>query len=264
MGAVNKGDIDVVRSFLDGLLPAANNDTAEATTTITPTTTLGSDAAAANPTAADALPQPAASALTSSNGWSALHAAAMAGHTSIVELLLERKAFADVGGVNVVDDDGATPLFAAVMGGRVETAVALVAANADVNKVNEDDRTALHLAANADSGETSVALVRMLLAAGAKVNVADYDGFTPLHTAVRNGHTAEDAPTFDPLADDYKAFISPEKGSFAVAMLLGAGADPLAKDESGRTPLYWAESCGYKNLAAILREAESVANASKK
>lgn len=79
-----------------------------------------------------------------------------------------------------------------------------------------------------------VAIVKLILAAGpGLVTAVDSDGDTPLHNAARGGH--EDA----------------------VACLLAAGADPLARNGAAETPL---KTCGKDvtpALSAMLVAAEA-------
>ena len=63
------------------------------------------------------------------------------------------------------------------MKGHVEVVEVLLAVpEVDVNAVNSDGRTALHCAARFAHAE----VVRMLVDAGADVNAADNNGYTPL------------------------------------------------------------------------------------
>lgn len=57
-----------------------------------------------------------------------------------------------------------------------------------------------------------------LLAAGARVNARDKDGWTPLHMAVQSS-----------------------KAPAVVEALLAAGADPAAEDKEGKTPWHYAK-----------------------
>jgi ankyrin repeat protein len=71
--------------------------------------------------------------------------------------------------------------------------------------------------------------VAWLLAHGADPNLGDNDGWTPLHHAVKRGHSAE-----------------------RVAMLLASGARGNAEARDGTTPLSLARALGKRRLAEVL------------
>jgi ankyrin repeat protein len=73
--------------------------------------------------------------------------------------------------------------------------------------------------------------VRDLIASGAKVNVRDEQGNTPLIEAARNGH------------DD------------VVRTLLASGADSRVKNSDGKTALMLATQGGHEDTAEALRQA---------
>lgn len=207
------------------------------------------------------------------NGVSTIENAIIAGNTDMVRLLLEcgnfrpeylgralhlaARAGTSIELVRLLLHKGADPnehfheapiLHAAVRGGNVDILTDLIAKGARVDDVDYEGRTALHLAC------PNIAMVRTLLEAGAKVNVAmPYFGTTPLHNAVaRKEYEAvteilgsqpdlearleprSSTPGFTPLAiavwdDDEKM----------TRLLLEAGADPNARTdrEDGSAPL---------------------------
>jgi len=113
-------------------------------------------------------------------GRSALHEAAQAGHVDILAALLE--AGADV---HARDLAGRTPLLDAAYAGRLGAVNALLAAAADVNVRDAQDRTALALAC---AGLTpSAALVRCLLERGADPDAADATGRRAVDLAAEAG-----------------------------------------------------------------------------
>jgi ankyrin repeat protein len=78
------------------------------------------------------------------------------------------------------DEDGRTPLFAAVLGGSIALAGLLIESKADVNARDQHGWTALHVAAE----EVLPEMARLLVASGADVNARDDEGNTPLGRAV--------------------------------------------------------------------------------
>jgi len=106
------------------------------------------------------------------------------GEREVRDLLLKR---ADV---NFKDENGWTPLTAAVFWGKKETVEAILrqqqvftSVRLRVNVPNARGRSALHIAAR----KGLVELVPLLVAARADVDQLDVDGWTPLHHAAFNG-----------------------------------------------------------------------------
>jgi ankyrin repeat protein len=110
----------------------------------------------------------------------ALHYAAIAGHTDMAELLLAHRA-----AINAKDHLGATPLHLAALNVNKEMAELLLAHGADVNVKDNNGWTPLQLAAANDHKDTA----ELLLAHGADVNAKNENGWTPLKAASYHGHT---------------------------------------------------------------------------
>jgi ankyrin repeat protein len=93
-------------------------------------------------------------------------------------------------GADVNEPDG-SPVMMAALGNRVDIARALISSGADVNRVSAfpvAGTTALHLASSIDQGDDR--MVKLLLAAGARVDLRNQEGLTPLEVAERahNAH----------------------------------------------------------------------------
>ena len=114
--------------------------------------------------------------------------------------------------VNRVNNIGASPLLWAAMNGNATIVKALIAAGANVNKAGEARRTPLLWAAIHNDST----IVNTLIAAGADVNRVNNIGESPLLWAARLGYLT------------------------VVKALIAAGANVNKADEAGRTPLTWA------------------------
>ena len=123
-----------------------------------------------------------------------------------------------------------TPLTKAAGEGDIQTVRTLLESGVDVNEISYtigNKLTALHWAAY--KGRTDI--VRILLDAGAEMNVKDAVGYTPLHYAAYHGYTG------------------------VVRILLDAGADPAVVSRFG-TPLKSAQEEGYTTIVRMLMKAE--------
>ena len=133
----------------------------------------------------------------------ALHLAAAEGHTVIVTYLISRKV-----NVNCEDRWGNTPLREALRSNHSECVRVLKQAGATMGTTSDIDSEIIRAASTND-----VNGLKALLDAGGNVNCKDYDGRTPLHVAVSDGHKE------------------------AVVFLLSKSADPNALDRWENTPL---------------------------
>ncbi|GAB2504056.1 ankyrin repeat domain-containing protein [Lysobacter humi (ex Lee et al. 2017)] len=127
----------------------------------------------------------------------------------------------------------AVELYAAARGGRVERALALIDAGADVTALppaGERDRRALPVLA---AVLPDLRLLRALIAKGVDLNAAQA-GMTPLLAATRDSWHGR-----------------PE----AVMTLLSNGADPRQRDADGNTALHFAARSTDPGVAALLRDA---------
>lgn len=124
---------------------------------------------------------------------------------------------------------GAPSLQTAVDQGRVAAVRELLEAGTSPNERWPGGWTALHRAAY--NGKREIALV--LLDAGARMNLKDNQGFTPLHWAV------------------LESVGIPEAQDVA-KLLVARGAHINARDRDGSTPLFWAMYTGNQKLAEFL------------
>lgn len=114
------------------------------------------------------------------SGYSALHHAALNGHTGIVRLLLEHDA-----SPNIIDSKGSSPLHLAAWSGNLEIVKLLLSGPAicNVNLTTKDDETALHCAAQ--YGHTAV--VSVLLEHACDPGIRNCRGETALELAAQYG-----------------------------------------------------------------------------
>jgi len=136
----------------------------------------------------------------------------------------------------------------------------LIAQGADVN-ASDGDEVRTPLLAAADGGHAEV--VKLLLKNGAKVDMGDSYGYTPLYYAIWSDDEAAvkslvssgaDVNTRPSNEKDYPplayAIWQWHKGN--VEILLDAGADINTKDEKGYTPLYWAAFSSSKDVLDLI------------
>ena len=144
-------------------------------------------------------------------GATSLHYAAQENHPKcIVELIL---AGADV---SLEDHHGRTPLVWAVLQGSAAALASLLAAKANVNTPDRQGFSPLHYAA--DTGNAGMCLA--LLGVGANIDAVSKDGQTPLVRSIRHRQVK------------------------VVDLLLSNKASVTIVDESGKSALHWACSCG--------------------
>ena len=130
--------------------------------------------------------------------------------------------------VNEFSDDGFTPLGLAVYFGHEDITRYLLLKEADPNLPSNNGFNVypLHSAVAAD--HTMIA--KMLMEAGADVNVTQQSGVTPLHSAAQNGNID------------------------LIIVLLEAGAEVHVRMEGGKTPANLAAEKGFNEISRILSE----------
>uniref|UniRef100_A0A669CJN1 CASK interacting protein 2 n=1 Tax=Oreochromis niloticus TaxID=8128 RepID=A0A669CJN1_ORENI len=131
-----------------------------------------------------------------SDGFSALHHAALTGTSELLAALLEAQATVDI-----KDSNGMRPLHYAAWQGKAESVLMLLRSGASVNGASLDGHIPLHLAAQyghyevvSASAQSSVAQLLLssnmvvALLEGERKEPTDSAFTTPLHLAARNGH----------------------------------------------------------------------------
>lgn len=118
------------------------------------------------------------------NGWdtsgSALHAAALSGHETMVDFLIDAGA-----NIDFAPDGKTTPLHLAAANGLVGVSARLVRRGARVDGA-KNRNSPMHLAARAGH----IKVVLLLMASGANIEHNNRINHTPLHEAVWGGHIA--------------------------------------------------------------------------
>ena len=114
------------------------------------------------------------------DGMTPLHLAVTNNRTNLVEVFLSSSAEVNV---DVRDKQLKTPLHYAARDGIDEAATILIHNGTDLNAVDVDGNAALHFAASNDDA----ALVELLITRGAKIDIENGKGETPLWQALRSG-----------------------------------------------------------------------------
>jgi serine/threonine-protein phosphatase 6 regulatory ankyrin repeat subunit B len=118
--------------------------------------------------------------LVSNTGFTALIIASAHGHTGAIEYLL-KDAKADV---NAMHETHVTPLMYAAASGHIDAMKLLLdVGKVDVNELHTNGGSALLEAATGGAGEA----MKFLLEKGAKPDLIDLDGVTPLHAVTSKG-----------------------------------------------------------------------------
>ena len=155
--------------------------------------------------------------------------------------------------VNTKDERGITPLMYTAWVGSVEAMTLLLDHGADPNLTNNSGSTALMLAA------TEIAKVRLLKDHGANVNLASARGRTALLLAAMNDRSADivrlliaagaDVNVVDGMKTTVLHAAAQGNDTETVRLLVEAGLDVNARDFQSFTPLLYASD--NRNLAAV-------------
>lgn len=147
-----------------------------------------------------------------------IHVAARRGNRAIVQMLLDKNA-----DIDRPNSTGQTPLYTAVMHGRVQTAELLIKRQAQFSP----DELLLELARN---GVDYKDIIRFLLKSGADIDSRDSEGNTPLHIAIIGGHRV------------------------LARQLITRSADVNIKNSAGKTPLQLAIESGNETIIKLLKQ----------
>ncbi len=128
--------------------------------------------------------------------------------------------------INCFSEDGFTPLSIASYFGNEEITHLLLLNGADPNIPSNNNYTVYPIHSAVTANYTMIA--KMLLEAGADINVVQMSGATPLHSAAFNGNIE------------------------LLIVLLEAGANVHAKMEDGKTPADKAFEKGFLDISKIL------------
>lgn len=200
--------------------------------------------------------------LANATGQRALHRAALAGHVGTARALLRLGA-----DPNLADNHGWTALHwaaACPVRASLDLLQVLVAAGAKADVPDREGLTPLHVAAAnlVDPGlharqRQPVALhyinarrLKVLVDAGAGVDVRDSAGRTALHWAAWLGETMHGEDVGNRPFFEYR--------TEAVRYLLAAGADPTLRDSAGKTAAEYATAEGYTETASFLNSAAAL------
>ncbi|XP_071322075.1 caskin-2-like isoform X2 [Trachinotus anak] len=165
-----------------------------------------------------------------SDGFSALHHAALTGTTELLSALLEAQATVDI-----KDSNGMRPLHYAAWQGKAESVLMLLRSGASVNGVSLDGHIPLHLAAQYGHYEVS----EMLLQHQSNPCLINKAKKTPLDLACEFGRV--------------KVAQLLLSSNMVVALLEGERKEPT--DSAFTTPLHLAARNGHKDIIRLLLKA---------
>ncbi|CAF0984861.1 unnamed protein product [Adineta steineri] len=188
------------------------------------------------------------------NGFNSIHHSALRGNSSAIELILS-KIQNRQWLVDEKKDDGFTALHLAALNDHCLAAeLLLTKGNASINIQNNSLQTALHLAV----GRQHLQIVNLLCSKNANINLADKDGDTCLHEALRH-HTLSQLKQLQDVGDSGKTmniFTNingyDKRPSVVIACtLVSYGADLCIKNLKNQTPF---DLCPDPHLCRILTQ----------
>ena len=202
--------------------------------------------------------------LKDNKGWTPLLLALRDVHLEIAAILIKHRA-----SVKSTNKDGVTPLHLAIQLGSMELSKAILERNANINAKDKKGLTPMHYASDSEFDNPDIA--QFLINNGANLEDVSHLGTTPLHMAAGKGFVniarfllhkgsdinAKDKKGFSAL---HYASDSTEKQNM-VQFLIDNGANLKEVSYLGITPLHLAVDSGLVNIARLLLEKGSDANA---
>ena len=180
--------------------------------------------------------------LRRNDGLAPLHFAAGEGYEGLISFLIEKNA-----NINIQTQSGSTPLHEAVRSGNINAVRLILKGGADINAQDAKGNSPLHIAV---PPKNHTEMIRLLLSNGAKANLRDEHGDSPLHVLVILNRSPDTVRALfsGGAANNVDASIRNIKGqtplyiavqeqrTALIPLLLSAGSDVFAADNSGVTP----------------------------
>ncbi|XP_076469305.1 uncharacterized protein LOC143299780 [Babylonia areolata] len=205
-----------------------------------------------------------------SEGRTGLLVACSEGHGDIAELYIglgadvnarvqsRRRSMTETGGFR---DEICTSLHYACKNGMVNTVKLLVQHQVDVSSMTRNGLTALHFACLCRSPTASADIIRLLLQAGADINIGHKSGCPPLIYVLRIGNTVTadllighgaEVNTETERGDTTLMYAARRGLSDTAEVLIRHGADIKARNKLGETPLHCALQQNHPGMADCL------------